>query len=106
MIEVFCINQANVNVSFANSWKLWQAAVEKDEGANQSENVDKTLSKHPYNVTDAKPNDATNQPYNVNNAKPTNMTKVNCSMVNGAKEVLKRTYGMCKFRLKRTYPSL
>ena len=83
MIEVFFINQANVNVSFANSWKLWQAAVEKDEGANQSENVDKTLSKYPYNVTNAKPYDATNQQFNVNNAKPTNMTKVNCSIVNG-----------------------
>ena len=47
-----------------------QAALEKDEGANESQKVQQTVPTEPYNGTNY-----------LTNAKPTKMTEANCSMV-------------------------
>ena len=49
-----------------------QAALEKDEGANESQNVQQTVPTEPY-------------PNYLTDAEPTKMTEANCSMVKAVK---------------------
>ena len=51
-----------------------QAALEKDEGANESQNVEQTVPTEPY--------DGTNH---LTDAKPTKMREANCSIVKAVK---------------------
>ena len=51
-----------------------QAALEKDEGANESQKVQQTVPTEPYNGTNY-----------LTDAKPTKMTEANCSIVKAVK---------------------